>query len=143
MNSLRDRKGFTLIEVLIVVVIIGILASLILPRMLAQTDKARAAEAIQILGAVSRAQMAYADAKGSYLAAGCTAALGGDAGWINLGLGNCQPGQFDYDCSGTPLTTCQALPKGVTVTTDNVTITLATATAAPTLACAGKYAPAC
>ena len=49
------KKGFTLVEVLIVVVIIAILASLIVPRMLMQTGKAQAAEALQIVGTITRA----------------------------------------------------------------------------------------
>ena len=36
------RAGFTLLEILIVVVIIGLLASIVLPRLTAQTDVARA-----------------------------------------------------------------------------------------------------
>ncbi len=55
------KKGFTLVEVLIVVVIIAILASLIVPRMLLQTDKAKAAEALQIVGAIKRAADRYYD----------------------------------------------------------------------------------
>ncbi len=51
----NTRKGFTLVEVLIVVVIIAILASLIVPRMLMQTEKAKAAEAAQIVGVMKRA----------------------------------------------------------------------------------------
>ncbi len=62
----NTEKGFTLVEVLIVVVIIAILASLIVPRMLMQTDKAKAAEAIQMVGVIKRAAEMYYDFHGSY-----------------------------------------------------------------------------
>jgi len=48
------NKGFTLIEVLIVVVIIAVLASLILPRMTAQSPRAKAAEAFTLTGVIQR-----------------------------------------------------------------------------------------
>jgi prepilin-type N-terminal cleavage/methylation domain-containing protein len=48
------KKGFTLVEVLIVVVIIAILAALTVPRMLAQTKRAVSAEATQMIGAMKR-----------------------------------------------------------------------------------------
>ena len=57
----NTKKGFTLVEVLIVVVIIAILASLIVPRMLMQTEKAKAAEALQMVGAMKRALERYVD----------------------------------------------------------------------------------
>jgi prepilin-type N-terminal cleavage/methylation domain-containing protein len=60
------KKGFTLVEVLIVVVIIAILASLIVPRMLMQTDKAKAAEALQMLGAMKRAAERAYDFHGGF-----------------------------------------------------------------------------
>ncbi len=62
----NTKKGFTLVEVLIVVVIIAILASLIVPRMLMQTEKAKAAEAFQMMGAIKRAAERYYDFAGSY-----------------------------------------------------------------------------
>ncbi|HNX68707.1 MAG TPA: prepilin-type N-terminal cleavage/methylation domain-containing protein [Candidatus Omnitrophota bacterium] len=62
----RSIKGFTLIEVLIVVVIIAILASLILPRMTSQVGKAQAAEAFQMSGAIKRAAERQFDLTGSY-----------------------------------------------------------------------------
>lgn len=55
-------KGFTLAEVLIVVVIIAILASLAVPRFFGQTEKAKTAEAINMLSAIRRSMLQYADA---------------------------------------------------------------------------------
>ncbi len=85
------KKGFTLVEVLIVVVIIAILASLIVPRMLAQTEKAKAAEAFQMMGVIKRAADRLYDFNGSYdVPSGqifTHAALGStDGSWEDLGL---------------------------------------------------------
>jgi len=46
------RKGFTLLEVLIVVIIIGILASIAMPQYLTTLEKARSAEALSSLGSL-------------------------------------------------------------------------------------------
>lgn len=61
-GSLRKLKGFTLIEVLIVVVIIGVLAALVIPRFMAAPNKAIVAEANMTLGALGRAQQKLVDA---------------------------------------------------------------------------------
>ena len=46
---LRNQKGFTLIEILVVVVILGILAGIVVPRLLGEPEKARSTKAqIQI-----------------------------------------------------------------------------------------------
>ncbi|MDD5226103.1 MAG: type II secretion system protein [Candidatus Omnitrophica bacterium] len=49
------RKGFTLIEILIVVVILAVLASMILPRMLQQSERAKLASAFTLMGVFRRA----------------------------------------------------------------------------------------
>lgn len=46
------RKGFTLLEVLIVVIIIGILASIAMPQYLKTLEKARASEAMTNIGSI-------------------------------------------------------------------------------------------
>ena len=53
------KKGFTLTELLVVVLIIGILSSVALPQYMKSVEKARATEAIELLGTLVRAETAY------------------------------------------------------------------------------------
>jgi len=104
----RNQKGFTLIEILIVVVIIGVLAALVLPRMLSQPERAIIAEGHQYLGVIRRAQNTYKSSTGdtAYLAfsanvTGVTATNTNDE-WSELGLDNLPASTaFSYTCSTT------------------------------------------
>jgi prepilin-type N-terminal cleavage/methylation domain-containing protein len=57
-SMMKKRKGFTLGEVLIVVVVIGILASLIIPRVMDVPEKSFVQEANHMLSALLRAEQA-------------------------------------------------------------------------------------
>ena len=59
MKLFYRKKGFTLLELMIVVIIVGILASLAVPRFIAATRKAKEAEARNILGVIRTSQIRY------------------------------------------------------------------------------------
>lgn len=62
MSILRNRKGMTLIEIMIVLAIIGGISALLLPRITGQRDKAKVSEArIQMGQIVSALSMYYND----------------------------------------------------------------------------------
>jgi prepilin-type N-terminal cleavage/methylation domain-containing protein len=58
-SRFQNRKGFTLIELMIVVVIIGILASLAIPRFMQATVKTKQSEAKQMLKQIYTMQHSY------------------------------------------------------------------------------------
>jgi prepilin-type N-terminal cleavage/methylation domain-containing protein len=59
------RKGFTLIELMIVIMIVGILAAVVIPMMQGRIDSARWSEGKAIMGIISRALRAHVSEKGN------------------------------------------------------------------------------
>jgi type IV pilus assembly protein PilA len=66
LSRLRSKKGFTLIELMIVVAIIGILAAIAIPNFLRFQAKSRQSEAKTNLGGIFTAQTAYFSEHGMY-----------------------------------------------------------------------------
>jgi prepilin-type N-terminal cleavage/methylation domain-containing protein len=81
MRNLRNNKGFTLIELMIVVVIIGILAAIAIPKFNAVSKNAKQAEAGPVLKQICTLAETYTDQFGA-AASGLTGATGLEqVGW--------------------------------------------------------------
>ena len=65
-ENLDHEKGFTLIELIFAVIIVGVLASLAMPRFSDTIEKYRTAEAINILETLRNAQEVYKLENGVY-----------------------------------------------------------------------------
>lgn len=64
--SSENRKGFTLVELAVVIVIIGVLAAFGVPRFLKSVERTKASEAFAYLAAVRSAQERYIAKEGTY-----------------------------------------------------------------------------
>jgi general secretion pathway protein G len=62
----RQARGFTLIEIMVVITILGILAALIVPRVVGRTDDARIAAARQDVASLLQALKLYRLDNGAY-----------------------------------------------------------------------------
>jgi type IV pilus assembly protein PilA len=88
LNNKKSEKGFTLVELLVVIIIIGILAAIALPNFLSQGAKAKQTEAKQNVGLVNRVQTAYRSENNGFATSFDTLATGTLAGTLNASTAN-------------------------------------------------------
>lgn len=64
--SRRQRRGFTLIEIVVVMAVIAVLASIAIPEFTHAFKRARAVEAVQTMATLDRIMKDYFNANGEY-----------------------------------------------------------------------------
>jgi prepilin-type N-terminal cleavage/methylation domain-containing protein len=127
----KTKAGFTLIELMIVVVIIGILAAMAIPRFMRSTTKAKQSEAKQLLKQIYTMQHAYRQEFNSYCLNGVSAAAG-SANFARIGVDVGASARYSYAMVSAANTfTCTATAN----LDDDATVDTWTITQAGTLTC--------
>ncbi len=97
----RSQKGFTLIELMIVVVIIGILAALAIPRFMRATTKSKQSEAKNILKQIYAMERAYRQEKDVYWITANAANAGSPNAFAQIGIQVMASARYTYTLSST------------------------------------------
>ena len=113
-SRVRTRKGFTLVELAVVIVIIGVLAAFGVPKFLQSVEKSKAAEAFNYLSTLAAAQERYIAQNGTYYNGTVQTIGGSNTDGIDVTLptlqyftaGTCTAGGAGSSGSGTPTWTC-------------------------------------
>ncbi len=111
---MKSRKGFTLIELMVVILIVGILASVAIPILRGRIDAAKWSEGKAMLGSVATAIRAYAAEKGP----------SGTNPTSILGTGNTELGFATGDLTGTYFADADFALTAVDITTTPITFTI-------------------
>lgn len=80
-NYYKSKKGFTLIELIVVVIIVGVLAAIALPQYTGFVERARCTEAVNAIGAIKTGEQTIRIETGAYVSCVDAAAI-----TTNLGI---------------------------------------------------------
>lgn len=111
---MKSRKGFTLIELMVVVLIVGILAAVAIPILRGRIDSAKWSEGKAMLGSIATAIRAYAAEKGT-TGTNPTAIIGNGATELGFAAG---------DLTGTYFEDNDFVLTAAVITTSPITFTI-------------------
>lgn len=118
----QNRRGWTLIELMIIVVIAGVLAALAIPRFISTTTKSKQSEAQLILKQIYQGQRIYRQEYGSYWipAGGTIGSKDNPSAFALIGVEISKPARYTYAIAGnrtsfTATATCGVLDDDPTV----------------------------
>jgi prepilin-type N-terminal cleavage/methylation domain-containing protein len=96
----RDRRGYTLIELVVVILIIGILASFAVPQYLRTVEGSKADDAVATINMIGTTNKMFAlDHAGAYVSGKFTAACGTQTGYCDqVGTGLLHPPPYTDPC---------------------------------------------
>ena len=113
-KSMKGEKGFTLIELMIVVAIIGILAAIAIPNFVNYQKRAKTSEARTNLGAIRTSEEAYASTADTYIVCAQNPAAPGlgtkqawgapGGGWDDIGYAPKGDVYYSYEVSANAAT---------------------------------------
>jgi prepilin-type N-terminal cleavage/methylation domain-containing protein len=92
----NNQAGFTLIELMIVVVIISILATLAIPRFMAANTRAKQSEAKQVLKQIYTMQHAYRQEFNTYWGNGVVASNAATQAFARINVEIMPPARYTY-----------------------------------------------
>jgi prepilin-type N-terminal cleavage/methylation domain-containing protein len=98
--KMKNRKGFTLVELMVVILIVGILAAVAIPLMQGRIDKAKWSEANATAGTIRTAIRAYAAETSVATAqalAGSNLGVAATQSALGFSANDCQGTYFDPD----------------------------------------------
>jgi type IV pilus assembly protein PilA len=111
----KKEQGFTLIELMIVVAIVGILAAIAIPNFIGMQKRAKTTEAKSNLGELWVLQEAYRAESDTYVAPSGALAAGtydGTVGWAELGFYPKGTTRYAYSVTGATASTFTAQAAG-------------------------------
>ena len=127
---MKSRKGFTLIELMVVILIVGILAAVAIPILRGRIDAAKWSEGKAMMGSIATAMRAWHAEKGpaytgtrpnslatlGFAAGDCTGNYFADADFTTISITGMDPLTFTIVCGPVTQTERPSTPASVTMT---------------------------